>query len=159
MPGVLVSAIYLADNPLGLTREVAVGAVVVAMAMTFGAAVYASDRAFTEGPRNHARLGRADGFRALQFAIYGVLLAAVLAAPMLHSAATHTPGDSPSLLGAAMVPLVLSMGVAEWQLASFTQHRNRAMDAAEDIETFSKAAWETCWSPPARTRRACSASP
>ena len=141
VPGVLVSAIYLADNPLGLTREVAVGAVVVAMAMTFGAAVYASDRAFTEGPRNHARLGRADGFRALQFAIYGVLLAAVLAAPMLHSAATHTPGDSPSLLGAAMVPLVLSMGVAEWQLASFTQHRNRAMDAAEDIETFSKAAW------------------
>lgn len=141
VPGVVVSVAYLAGNPFGLTREVAVGAVVVAMALTFGTAVYTADRAYQEGPRNRARLGRADAWRALQFGIYGVLLAAVLAAPMLHAATTHDPEDSPSLLGAAMVPLVLSMGVAEWQLASYAERRNRAMDLAPDIETFSQAAW------------------
>ena len=143
VPGVAVSVLFLADNPLGITREVAVGAVVVAMALTFGTALYTTDRAFQTGPRNHARLGRADAWRAAQFGIYGVLLAALLAAPMLHSAATHTPGESPSLLGAAMVPLVLSMGVAEWQLASYTERRNRAMDNSIDIESFSKKAWHS----------------
>jgi hypothetical protein len=141
VPGVVVSVAYLAGNPLGLTREVAVGAIVIAMALTFGSAVYTADRAHQDGPRTRARLGRADAFRAVQFGIYGVLLAALLAAPMLHAAATHSPEDSPSLLGAAMVPLVLSMGVAEWQLASYADRRNRAMDLAPDIETFSKAAW------------------
>ncbi len=143
VPGVVVCTTFLAGNPLGITRGVAVGAVVIAMALTFGTAVYAADRAYTEGPRNRARLGSADGWRALQFGIYGVLLAALLAAPMLHSAATHSPENSPSLLGAAMVPLVLSMGVAEWQLASYTERRNHAMDAAQDIETFSKSAWRS----------------
>jgi len=141
VPGVAVSITFLARNPLHLTREIAVAAIVVAMALTFGTAIYTCDRAYIAGPRNRARLGRADALRALQFAIYGVLLAALLAAPMLHAAATHSPGDSPSLLGAAMVPLVLSMGVAEWQLASYTDRRNRAMDAALDIEAFSKSAW------------------
>jgi len=141
IPGVVVSTAFLVGDPFGVSRTVAVGAIVVAMALTFGSAIYAADRAYIEGPGNHARLGHADGLRALQFGIYGVMLAAILAAPMLHSAATHTPGESPGLLGAAMVPLVLSMGVAEWQLASYTERRNRAMDAAQDIETFAKSAW------------------
>ena len=54
--------------------------------------------------------------------------------------ATASPFVEPRV-AVATVPLMLSMGVAEWQLTRYVERRNRAMDAAHDIETFAHAAW------------------
>jgi hypothetical protein len=139
LPGAAISTAYLAGNPLGLSREVAVSGVVLAMALAFASAIYAADRAYQEGPRSPIGLGRQDLSTSLEFGTYGLLVAACLAAPMMR--AVMIAGTNPSMIAVATVPLMLSMGVAEWQLTRYVERRNRAMDAAHDIETFAHAAW------------------
>ena len=139
LPGAALSAIYLAGNPAGLSRGVAVGGVVIAMALTFGAALYASDRAFQEGPRADIWLGRSDAWTAIQFGTYGLLVATCLATPTMRAVLDH--GTDTALIGLATLPLVLSMGVAEWQQVRYAERRHRAKVAAHDMDSFGLAAW------------------
>jgi len=141
LPGAVVSVGYLAGNPLGMGREFAVAAVLFAMAFAFGSALYAADDAFQHDARSPAWLGRADIWTAARFGTYGLLVGLFLAAPVMN-AALSTQSDS-ALLGAAMVPLVLSMGVAEWQLTLYNQRTIRAMDTARDMDSFGRVAWRT----------------
>jgi len=138
LPGVALSVAYLAGNPFSLPREVAIGGVVVAMVATFAAALYAADREFLTGSRADAQLGRLDAYTAAQYGVYGMLVAVCLAAPMMREALGHSSGTS--VIGVAALPLVLSMGVAEWQQLRYSEIRFRAKMSAYDMETFADTA-------------------
>lgn len=137
-PGAVLSAAYLVGNPLGMAREVAITGVVLSMMATFGAALCAADVEYLKGARADARLGRADASTAAQYGVYGMLVAVCLAAPLMREALEHRPGTG--LIGVAALPLVLSMGVAEWQQVRYSQLRFRAKMSAHDIESFAVAA-------------------
>jgi hypothetical protein len=138
LPGVGFSGAYLLGNPLSMPREVAIGGVVVAMVATIAAALHAADREFLKGTRADARLGRPDAYTAAQYGVYGMLVAVCLAAPMMREALGDTAGTS--LIGVAALPLVLSMGVAEWQQVRYSELRFRAKRSAYDMESFAETA-------------------
>ncbi len=138
LPGAALSAAYLLGNPFYLPREVAIGGVVVAMAATFAAALYAADIEYLNGSRADAQLGRLDAYTAAQYGVYGMLVAVCLAAPMMREALGH--GSGTSLIAVTALPLVLSMGVAEWQQVRYSEIRFRAKLSAYDMGSFADTA-------------------
>ncbi len=138
LPGAALSAAYLLGNPLAVSREVAIGGVVLAMMATFAAALCAADVEYLTGTRANARLERVDASTAAQYGVYGMLVALCLAAPLMREALEHRPGTA--LIGVAALPLVLSMGVAEWQQVRYSELRFRAKLSAYDIESFAATA-------------------
>jgi len=138
LPGVLMSAAYLAGNPFAVPREVAIGGVVVAMATTFTAALVAADQEYQAGTRGGAGVERSDLYVASQYGVYGMLVAVCLAAPMMRAALD--PNSHAGMIGIAALPLVLSMGVAEWQQIRYAELRHRAKSAEYGLETFAGTA-------------------
>lgn len=139
LPGVGASVGYIVGGPSDIGRRQATIGILVTVVLTFQSALLAT---FVEHRRREPggpalRLG--DLKVAVPFTVYGILAGGFLAAPVMWAVAGSGLGSS--TFGATMTPLVLSMGVAEWQLRRYRERTQRFLAGSTDHADFMRYSW------------------
>jgi hypothetical protein len=114
-------------------------AVVVASVVVIVAEAAWLVRPTGEGP-HRAALQWADVSSALQMALYGVTGAVMLSHSAMSTLVTGVHHDIKGF-DVSVLPLVLTIGVAEWQLRGYRQLSRQVLGLTDDLERFGTVAW------------------
>jgi hypothetical protein len=139
LPGTLVCGVYLVGNPLGLDLWIPMTAAALSVGLTLAFALLATRSPAVQpakggGPEPVPGDGVAHLAHALPFAGYGVTVAAFLSFGCL--AQMYRASGQASGLDVSVLPVVLSMGPAEWQLRSYRAAIRAALQATTNVEAF-----------------------
>ncbi len=140
IPGVVLSGlITFGIGPFDDDRSAA--AVVVATVLVVAVAAVVATQ--SESDVNPAAITKADVVAAIPHMALGLTWASLVSFSALVTLdAAH---GAPSI-GVTILPLLLSMGVAEWSLRRYLKQSRQALEAIEDPGLFAAAARGTMWS-------------
>ena len=132
-PGALATAVALVVGSSSATDAFVVAAVLATVVATMiGAATH-----LRLGLRGGFGLGSADVTTALAHLVHGVLCGLALSLVAIAGARVNEAGPNPAL---AALPLLLTLGVMEWQLSTFNARVRQLMSRHSSIERFKPAA-------------------
>jgi len=138
-PGAALAAVVL--TPLGqwapATAASTAGALTVLAAVVL-ALHRAGRQAAIPGRSLRSALGTAELRGAAPYLVYGAVTAALLAFAVIDVVA-GVAGVSGSQVGVGMLPLVLSLGIADWQLHAFRSRTRQALAATSSLARFAHA--------------------
>jgi hypothetical protein len=90
--------------------------------------------------RHKSSLQWADVGAAIQMSIYGVMAAVLLSHSAMSTLVTGLRHDVKGF-DVSVLPLVLTIGVAEWQLRSYRQLSRQVLGLTDDLVRFGSVAW------------------
>jgi hypothetical protein len=90
--------------------------------------------------RHRSSLQWADVGAALQMSLYGVMGAVLLSHSAMSTLVTGLKHDVKGF-DVSVLPLVLTIGVAEWQLRSYRQLSRQVLGLTDDLVRFGSVAW------------------
>ena len=135
VPGVLFGLLYLLlPSPLGAV--VAAAAVGLSLVLALAAALRATQRGLE--PKQRSGVTRQDVLAALPFALYGTLCALLVSFDTLR----FWSWIGLTGLGLTIAPLVLSMGVLEWQLRQFRERVAVLLARTNSPRDFGEGVWK-----------------
>lgn len=124
-PGVIVSATYLVTGRSSWSHSLAWIAIGVSLACTLGLAVLRTSRPRPAAAARRFRLRELSA--SWSYGAFGMLVAGMMVFPVVASRFAHGGQriDAAALLG--VLPLSLSMGIAEWRLYGYRRRIERLM--------------------------------
>jgi hypothetical protein len=137
-PGVFVAGIAVLSGSRELSTDV-VATMTASVALTVVAAAFRSRRSTRSG----ARPTREDLGVAVPHVVYGTLAGGLVAIPII--AALTGSGHLSPWLALALLPLTLSMGLAEFELWRHHGRTGVALVNASDLTTFGRQASASLW--------------
>lgn len=139
IPGVALSGlITFAVGPFDDERSAA--AVVVATVLVVAVAAVAATR--SESDANPATITKADMIGAIPHMALGLTWASLVSFSAL---VTLDGADGAPSIGVTILPLLLSMGIAEWSLRRYLTLTRRALGSIDEPRLFAATARETMW--------------
>ena len=132
LPGALASLIFILHEPVALPASVAVVVAGLGVAGTFVAAA----RLFPRHWWRSAPLAGTNKMTAAGYFTEGLCLGLFIAILLVLEPAK---GKAQSWPGMAAYPMILSLGVMEWQLRSFRSRARRRLIATRSVREFSRA--------------------
>lgn len=139
VPGIATAVAALVADELTptLQREVAAG-LVACVLLAFVSAQWTTHQVDRQTPGGVVRLVPREVCRGLEHAGYGAVVAGLLMFAILD-AMWSGAGSSHTLVGVEMLPLVITLGVAEWQLHLFRSDSEVIQHCTHDFRSFARA--------------------
>ncbi len=138
LPGLVVSAVLLTTGaPSGLLRGGVVAGLATCVVLAVGTAVVATRVGAPDG--STVRLVPQELRRVAAHAGYGAMVAGLLMYGVLAVLWRGGPAaNGATLVGVGMLPLVVTMGISEWQLHAFRSDSERIQHATYDFAEFAR---------------------
>ncbi len=137
LPGLTAAAVLLTAGPTdAVLRAVGVAGLASCVLLASLAGVLATRTATPDSAT--VRLVPQEVRRVIAHGGYGALVAGLLMFAVLDVLWRGGGGDGAVLVGVGMLPLVLTMGVSEWQLHAFRSDSERIQHATHDFADFAR---------------------
>jgi hypothetical protein len=141
VPGIAASVTVLAaGDPRGASLGWVAGGLVGCLLLAVTCAIWTTYAVEREREGGIVRLVRPEVVRSLAHGLYGALVAGLLMYAVLDALWSHegVSGGSHALVGVGMLPLVLTLGVAEWQLHLFRSDSDIIQRRTHDFRAFAR---------------------
>jgi hypothetical protein len=139
LPGVAVSAVALGARDLSGDLRVGVaGGLVVCVLLAVTSAVWTTRAVEREAGGAAVRLVRQELLRSVTHAAYGAMVAALLMYAVLDALLSRDYDSSSALVGVGMLPLVVTLGISEWQLHMFRSDSELIQHRTHDFQAFAR---------------------
>jgi hypothetical protein len=138
VPGVAVSAVALGAGHLaGDLRTAVTGGLLACVLLAVCSALW------TTRPVGHAAPGgvhlvRQEVQRGVVHAAYGAMVGCLLMYAVLDALWSPTSGPSSAVVGVVMLPLVVTLGISEWQLHLFRSDSELIQHRTHDFGAFAR---------------------
>lgn len=128
-PGLIVTAIWLSGNPFHWTNRLTLGLIAASLIITVSIAV---GTLRNDGPQRPRHLARRDYLAAGLLGVHGAIWALILASLSIAFLASGLPAFSSVVPEGVILPVVVSMGLAERSLRRFRHEAQHQLIAATD---------------------------
>jgi len=132
LPAILANGLYLIS---GLPVQLAIAFSIVSVVITLGSAFWATIKRIPQAKKYRPTLTRSEVLRVLPVFAYGALSAAFVLSENVRGMISHID------LGLSITPLVLSMGVLEWQSRRFRERASLLLHQTRNPKEFSSKVW------------------
>jgi hypothetical protein len=143
LPAVGASVIALVRPDMPESTHLSIfGLVAACVTLTAGSAFLMVRRFERTNEGGRMRLARQEVRRAGAHALYGSVTAGLLMYAVLDALIYENPVSSNTLIGIGMLPLVMSLGITEWNLHGFRSDTEKILHATHDFHRFAtKVRW------------------